>query len=144
MLIFNTIRFYVIFFWFVLFYFFTNFLQADSEYDYILNGPFAGSIYYTKTKPGRWASIKHSHIPIIEIKSNYLEVSTPHEMRGFEHFIIKHIVLDKKFNIISEKSFDPSKDIPFSRHDISGYKDFIFILSVCNLHDTWLETVIIN
>ena len=35
-------------------------------------------------------------------------------MRGFEHFILKHIVLDKSFNIISEKIFDPSKDRAFS------------------------------
>ena len=62
-------------------------------------------------------------------------------MRGFEHFILKHIVLDKSFNIISEKIFDPSKDRAYSKHDISGYSDSLFILSICNLHDTWLEPI---
>ena len=62
-------------------------------------------------------------------------------MRGFEHFILKHIVLDKSFNIISEKIFDPSKDRAYSKHDISGYSDSLFVLSICNLHDTWLEPV---
>ena len=62
-------------------------------------------------------------------------------MRGFEHFILKHIILDKSFNIISEKIFDPSKDRAYSKHDISGYNDSLFVLSICNLHDTWLEPV---
>ena len=82
-----------------------------------------------------------SHIPIIKIKGNFLEITTPHEMKGFEHFILKHIILDKTFNIISEKIFDPSKDRAFSKHDISGYNDSLFVLSICNLHDTWLEPV---
>ena len=123
-------------------YFNTNYLFSDSgNYDYLSKGPLAGSLYYTKKKPGRWKDLLKSHIPIIEIKSNLLEITTPHEMRGFEHFILKHIVLDKSFNIISEKIFDPSKDRAYSKHDISGYSDSLFILSICNLHDTWLEPI---
>ena len=117
-----------------------NYLFSDSKnYDYLLKGPLAGSLYYTEKKPGRWKDLLKSHIPTIEIKGNLLEISTPHEMKGFEHFIIKHIVLDKSFNIVSEKIFDPSKDRAFSKHDISGYSNSLFVLSICNLHDTWLK-----
>ena len=42
-------------------------------------------------------------------------------------------------NEISEKIFDPSKDTPVSKHNIAGYHDKIFVLSVCNKHDTWLN-----
>ena len=109
------------------------------ENSYILKGPLAGSIYYTKYKPGKWKNLINSHIPHIIKKGNLLQVVTPHEMRGYEHYITKHIVLDKKLNIISEKAFDPSKDTPTSSHNIAGYADKVFVLSICNKHDTWLN-----
>ena len=118
-----------------------NLFSKINNYDYLERGPLAGSVYYTKEKPGRWKNIVRSHIPLVEKKSNFLEVNTPHEMKGFEHFILKHIILDDKFNIISEKIFDPTKDRAYSRHDISGYGDSLFVLSICNLHDTWLEPI---
>ena len=120
-----------------------NLLSIENN-DYLLKGPLAGGLYYTKEKPGRWQDVKASHIPIVNKSLNFLEVTTPHEMRGFEHYIIKHIVLDKKFRIISEKSFDPSKDRAYSKHNISGYSETLYVLSICNLHDTWLEPVNIN
>ena len=36
-------------------YFHTNYLFSESEnFDYLSKGPLAGSLYYTKKKPGRW------------------------------------------------------------------------------------------
>ena len=127
-------------FFFLTVFFLSNFIQADNSNKYILDNPLAGSIYYTRLKPGRWKSISDSHLPLIKRKQNYIEVSTAHEVKGFEHYIIKHLVLDSKLRIISEKTFDPAKDAPLSRHNLSGYQGSIFILSVCNLHDTWLTT----
>ena len=54
-----------------------NFIFSENVYNYILSGPLAGSIYYTKTKPGRWKNVVYSHIPLIKRKSNILEVITP-------------------------------------------------------------------
>ncbi|MAH89260.1 MAG: hypothetical protein CMJ06_04370 [Pelagibacterales bacterium] len=119
----------------------TRLVSADEENNYLINGPLAGSIYYTKNKPGKWKNLVESHTPLLEIYKNTLKVSTLHEMKGFEHYIIKHIVLDNKFNIISEKIFDPSKDIPISKHNIMGYNDKLYILSICNQHDTWLDII---
>ena len=61
-------------------------------------------------------------------------------MKGYEHYIVKHIVLDKDYNFITEKVFDPAKDkAPISEHDLGAYKGEVNVLSVCNLHDTWLS-----
>ena len=114
---------------------------AEEDTNYILNGPLAGSFYYTKSKPGNKENAVKSHSPSLEIIENTLKVSTPHEMKGYDHYIIKHIVLDSKFNIISEKVFDPSKETPISKHNIMGYRDMLYVLSVCNNHDTWVDII---
>ncbi len=118
-----------------------SFLSAEDELTYLLDGPLAGSFYYTKKKPGKWKDIAQSHIPALEIKKNTLIVSTLHEMKGYDHYVIKHIILDKKFNIISEKIFDPSIENAVSEHNITGYSDRLYVLSVCNKHDVWLQTI---
>ena len=112
----------------------------SKDKDFMLNNSLAGTIYFTKKKPGRWKNIAGSHVPIVKKKKDLFEVSTAHEMRGFEHYIVKHLVLDNKLNLISEVNFDPARDIPISKHNLQGYKGSIFALSVCNLHDTWLSS----
>ena len=118
-----------------------NLSYAEEDTNYILNGPLAGSFYYTKKKPGIRENMVKSHSPLLEINENTLSVSTPHEMKGYDHYIIKHIVLDNRFNIISEKVFDPSKETPISRHNIIGYEDKLYVLSICNNHDTWVDII---
>ena len=120
------------------FFLFPLFAAEDS---YLLKGPLAGKLYYTEEKPGRWSNLIGSHIPVYEIENNIIKVSTPHEMRGYEHYIIKHMILDEKFNMISEKNFDPSRENAISKHNIIGFKNKIYILSICNQHDTWLIAV---
>ena len=122
-------------------YLYLHSLYAEEDKNYILNGPLAGSFYYTKNKPGNKENVVQSHSPLLEINKNTLSVSTPHEMKGYDHYIIKHIVLDKRFNIISEKIFDPSKEIPISKHNIIGYEDKLYVLSICNNHDTWVDII---
>ena len=136
---------------FVLFFLFFTFQSKfiignlkSEDNSYIMNGPLAGSLYYTSEKPGRWKNLTSSHKPIILKKNDTIEITTNHEMRGFEHYIIKHVVFDKEFNIISEKKFDPSKSIAKSIHNIRGYSEKIYVLSVCNLHDSWLSSISIN
>ena len=114
---------------------------AEEEINYVLSGPLAGSFYYTKNKPGHRENVVQSHIPILEINENTLSVFTPHEMKGYDHYIIKHIVLDNRFNIISEKVFDPSIETPISKHNIMGYEDKLYVLSICNNHDTWVDII---
>ena len=58
-------------------YFSKNYVFSDNKnFDYLVKGPLAGSIYYTKKKPGRWKNLLTSHIPIMKIKSNFIEITT--------------------------------------------------------------------
>ena len=125
----------------ILKYLYLNLSCAEEDTNYIIEGPLAGSFYYTKSKPGDNENVVQSHSPLLEINENTLSVFTPHEMKGYDHYIIKHIVLDNKFNIISEKVFDPSKETPISKHNIIGYEDKLYVLSVCNNHDTWVDII---
>ena len=122
-------------------YLYPDLSYADEDINYLLNGPLAGSFYYTKKKPGKRINLVQAHSPILEISENTLKVFTPHEMKGYDHYIIKHIVLDSRFNIISEKVFDPATETPISKHNIVGYEDKLYVLSVCNHHDTWLDFI---
>ncbi len=97
---------------------------------------------YSKANPGRWAKKAAGHLPTIVSKKAgdavEVTVTTPHEMKGYEHYIVKHIVLDEKYNVLSEKMFDPKKDkTPVSKHSLK-YSGKIHVLSVCNKHDTWV------
>ena len=106
----------------------------------------AGGIYYTKDAPGRWSKKVAGHLPHLEIQKStkgvMLEVVTGHEMKGYEHYIIKHVLLDKNFKVIGEHMFNPSKDKKAaSIFSVAGYNGPLHALSVCNKHDTWLNTI---
>nr|VFK40126.1 MAG: superoxide reductase [Candidatus Kentron sp. SD]VFK45439.1 MAG: superoxide reductase [Candidatus Kentron sp. SD] len=107
--------------------------------------PMAGGLFYTKDAPGRWKGKEKGHVPIIETgidrKSGKVsvQVATGHEMKGFDHYIIKHILLDGDYRFLAEKMFDPAKDkAPISNFSLETYSGPIFAISVCNKHDTWL------
>ncbi len=103
----------------------------------------AGGVYYTKEAPGRWSKKAAGHLPTIEVLKESginIKIVTPHEMKGYEHYITKHIVLDKDYGFIAEKIFNPSTDkAPISDFSLGNYSGRIHVLSVCNLHDTWLN-----
>ena len=107
----------------------------------ILNSPLAGNVFYTENNPGRWSKKVKGHLPTFELDEKILEVTTGHEMRGFEHYIIKHVIFDENLHIIGETFFNPEKDVPISRHNISGYQNTIYALSLCNKHDAWLNAI---
>jgi superoxide reductase len=100
----------------------------------------AGGVYYTKEAPGRWNKKIDGHLPIIEVSGTNIQVTTPHAMNSYEHYIVKHMILNDKFEFIDEKMFDPMKDkSPISQFDLAGYSGRIHVLSACNKHDTWLN-----
>ena len=100
----------------------------------------AGGVYYTKDAPGRWSKKVGGHLPTIEVSGKKIQVTTSHGMSGYEHYIIKHMVLNDKFEFIDEKMFDPMKDkAPISQFDLGAYTGRIHVLSACNKHDTWLN-----
>lgn len=108
----------------------------------------AGGLYYTKEAPGRWLKKSGGHVPLVQVSKtesgSRIKVTTPHEMKGYEHYIVKHIVLDKNFTFLSEKVFDPTAEkSPISEHDVGVYRGTVYALSVCNLHDTWMASAAI-
>ncbi len=109
----------------------------------------AGGVYYTKESPGRWSKKVGGHLPDISVTKRAsgvrIKVMTPHAMNGYEHYIIKHVLLNHQFEFIAEKSFNPMQDkVPVSEFSLTNYQGQIHVLSVCNKHDTWLNTTIIT
>jgi len=102
-------------------------------------------IYYTKESPGRWSAKVATHLPNIEIEKDGAKVTvkvvTAHEMKDYEHYIVKHVLLDRNYKFIDEHLFDPIKEkaamSTFTLHDYSGP---LYALSLCNKHDLWLNS----
>ena len=104
-----------------------------------------GDLFYTKDAQGRWAGKGATHLPIIEAgkadgKAS-VKITTPHEMKGYEHYIVKHVLLDKDYKFLNEHMFDPTKDaVAMSEFSLAGYSGTVYALSVCNKHDLWLNS----
>ena len=102
-------------------------------------------IYYTKASPGRWKDKVNGHLPSIGIEKSdgkiSVKVVTSHEMKGYEHYIIKHVLLDKNYKFIDEHLFNPEKDkAAISTFTLEKYTGTIYALSLCNKHDLWLNS----
>ena len=105
----------------------------------------AGGVYYTAEAPGRWEKKVLSHLPEIEVvkqeQGATVRVRTRHLMEKYDHYIVKHVVLDGDFNFVAEKMFNPLEDQePWSEFALGAYSGRIYVLSVCNQHDTWLNS----
>ena len=104
-----------------------------------------GDIFYTQDAQGRWAGKAATHLPVIEASKDggktTVKVTTPHELKGYEHYIIKHVLLDKDYKFIAEHFFDPTKDsVAISTFTLDNYSGPIYALSLCNKHDRWLSS----
>lgn len=106
----------------------------------------ASDIYYTKEDPGRWSGKVATHLPNIEIEKTggniNVKVVTAHEMKGYEHYIVKHVLLDSNHKFLDEHMFDPAKDkAAISTFTLQNYTGMLYVLSLCNKHDLWLNAV---
>ncbi|MCG8428917.1 MAG: hypothetical protein MI754_16300 [Chromatiales bacterium] len=104
----------------------------------------AGGVFYTKDAPGRWSKKAAGHLPQIEVEKGQngvaVRVTTGHEMLDYQHYIVKHILLDQNFGFIDEHLFDPmSEKAPISKFALKEYSGPLYALSVCNKHDTWMS-----
>ena len=104
----------------------------------------ASDIYYTKEDPGRWSGKVATHLPSIDIEKAggkiTVKVVTPHEMKGYEHYIVKHVLLDSNHKFLDEHMFDPTKDtVAMSTFTLKDYSGTLYVLSMCNKHDLWLN-----
>ncbi|NOR71445.1 MAG: hypothetical protein GQ532_17435 [Methylomarinum sp.] len=109
------------------------------------NQQMAGGIFYTKQNPGRWSKKIAGHLPNIEIEQLdgmvKVQVVTAHGMDAYQHYIVKHVLLDQDYNFLDEKMFDPMNDkAPISLFTLKNYSGRIYALSMCNKHDLWLNS----
>jgi superoxide reductase len=109
----------------------------------------SSDIYYTKEDAGRWSAKVATHLPNIDIKKTgektTVRVVTPHEMKGYEHYIVKHVLLDSNHKFLEEHLFDPTKDTTaISTFTLQNYSGKLYVLSMCNKHDLWLNEVEIS
>jgi superoxide reductase len=104
-----------------------------------MNSNLAGSLFYTMEAPGRWTGKEAGHVPMFERSGNMIEVTTGHEMDGYTHYIIKHVLLDENLDFVAETLFNPEADAPISTYDISGMKNSLYAVSLCNKHDAWVN-----
>jgi superoxide reductase len=105
-------------------------------------------IYYTKESPGRWKDKVAGHLPSIGIEKAgtkiTIRVVTSHEMKGFEHYIVKHVLLDQDYKFIDEHLFNPDKDkAAISTFTLDNYSGPLHALSLCNKHDLWMSDTLV-
>ncbi len=111
--------------------------------------PAGADLYYTKESAGRWAAKTATHLPLIEIEAREganvtVKITTAHEMKAYEHYIVKHALLDKNLKFIDERLFDPAKDqLASSRFQLKNYSGKLYAVSMCNKHDVWVSEIII-
>ena len=106
----------------------------------------AGGIYHTAGAPGRWNKKVQSHLPVIELDKAQdgakIRIQTRHTFDGYDHYIVKHMLLDKDFRFVDERMFNPTVDkAPISTFTLDAYQGPLHALSVCNKHDTWLNVI---
>jgi len=71
-----------------------------------------------------------------------LHVTAAHPMDGLDHFIVKHQLLDKDLKFLQEHLFKPTVDKkPEFTFDLGNHKGVVYALSVCNVHDMWVNMI---
>lgn len=112
-----------------------------------LESKFAGGIYYTSEKFGRWnKALADHHLPALEKKMSgsaaQLHVATNHPMNEYNHYIVKHLLLNSDFHFMQEHPYNPMKvKKPVSTFDIGSYRGPVYVMTMCNVHDVWMNMI---
>jgi len=101
----------------------------------------AGGVYETDVAFGRWnKKIAGLHLADFAKQGHELHVVSHHPMPGYQHYIVKHQLLDSRFNFISEHRYNPTKDKkPETTFDIRQHKGLLYVITMCNVHDVWVN-----
>lgn len=101
----------------------------------------AGGVYHTDVAFGRWnKKISELHLAHFAKHGHELHVASHHPMPGYEHYIVKHQLLDSDFKFITEHRYNPTKDKkPETTFNIKGHKGLLYVITMCNIHDVWIN-----
>lgn len=112
-----------------------------------LKSKLAGGVFHTEDAFGRWnKGVADHHLPKFEKKMSgsaaHLHVATDHPMIAYAHYIIKHELLNSDFRYMQEHPYNPTSDkAPVSTFDIGDYRGIVYVMTICNVHDVWLNMV---
>jgi len=110
-----------------------------------LASKYAGGLYQTDHAWGRWnAKVAGLHLAHTEKQLTggkvQLHVESRHPMLAYEHYIVKHEILDADFKFLAEHRYDPRKDKkPASVIDLGSYRGIVYAVTYCNIHDLWVD-----
>jgi superoxide reductase len=112
-----------------------------------LQSKLAGGVYHTEDAFGRWnKGVAEHHLPALEKKvaggAAHLHVATNHPMIPYAHYIIKHELLNAEFRYMQEHPYDPNKNkAPVATFDVGNYRGIVYVMTICNVHDLWLNMI---
>ena len=112
----------------------------------VLESKLAGGVFYTADEFGRWnEALAEHHLPRLETEKSggkvRLQATTHHPMNAWEHYIIKHQLLDAKLNFLQEHKYDPRQDKPQTVFEMGGYRGPVYVMTMCNVHDMWMNMI---
>jgi len=112
-----------------------------------LNSKLAGGVFHTEDALGRWnKGIASLHLPNLEKQVSggaaQLHAASKHPMVAYGHYIIKHELLNTDFRFLQEHRYDPAKDkAPAATFDLGTYRGNVYVLTICNIHDVWMNMI---
>jgi len=106
-----------------------------------LDTKLAGGVYHTATAFGRWnKQLADAHLADFEKTKGKLHVVSHHPMKSYDHYIVKHELLDANFDFIAEHSYDPKRvKTPETTFDLGDRSGIIYVMAICNVHDVWVN-----
>ena len=112
-----------------------------------LHSRLAGGVFHTEEAFGRWnKGVADHHLPALEKKLRgsavQLHVATSHPMNAYAHYIIKHQLLNADFRFLQEHPYNPAQDkAPVATFDLGSYRGPVYVMTMCNVHDVWLNMI---
>jgi len=114
--------------------------------DKVIHSKLAGGLYYTEHAFGRWdKGVADHHLPHLDKQvsggATQLQVVTMHPMVPYAHYIIKHQLHDQNLKFMQEHLYNPNTDKPQTTFDLGAHKGVVYVLTICNVHDTWVNMI---
>ncbi|PHQ71920.1 MAG: hypothetical protein COB93_01975 [Sneathiella sp.] len=64
-------------------------------------------------------------------------------MDSYNHYIIKHVILNDNFEFAGEQAFNPETDSPISEYNITELNSAVYVILPCNKYDARLNVLML-